>query len=222
MPGCNIKTRTLNGGHKVSIMNFYSFHLMCRPPHENGHSYDLHLFGALFHQYVVDMYAKMENQRLNYIGHNQESLRRDLRNNLQGAAEVDDCDPSALGRKVLLPSSFIGSPRHMTQLYRDAMSIVRHFGKPDLFVTFTCNLSWPEIQRELLFGQTANDRPDLCSRVFNLKLKCLLEDITKKHVLGKVVAYVYTIEFQKRGLPHAHILLIPDRAEKFMNKTLIL
>ncbi|PKY36918.1 hypothetical protein RhiirB3_310683, partial [Rhizophagus irregularis] len=25
---------------------------------------------------------------------------------------------------------------------------------------------------------------------------------------GKVLAYLYTIEFQKRGLPHAHVLLI--------------
>lgn len=33
-------------------------------------------------------------------------------------------------------------------------------------------------------------------------------------VLGKVVAHMYTIEFQKRGLPHAHILLILDRADK--------
>ena len=30
----------------------------------------------------------------------------------------------------------------------------------------------------------------------------------KKHVLGRPLAHVYTIEFQKRGLPHAHILVI--------------
>ena len=28
------------------------------------------------------------------------------------------------------------------------------------------------------------------------------------HVLGRLLGYVYTIEFQKRGLPHAHILII--------------
>ena len=32
----------------------------------------------------------------------------------------------------------------------------------------------------------------------------MLED----HILGEVQAYVYVIEFQKRGLPHAHWLLI--------------
>lgn len=35
-----------------------------------------------------------------------------------------------------------------------------------------------------------------------------MEDLTKKHVLGRVVASIKVIEFQKRGLPHAHILLI--------------
>ena len=38
--------------------------------------------------------------------------------------------------------------------------------------------------------------------------------LTKKGALGKVVAYVYTIEFRKSGLPHAHILLILDEAHK--------
>jgi hypothetical protein len=62
------------------------------------------------------------------------------------------------GLKVVLASSFIGGPRHMAQNYYDAMSIVRRYGKPDLFVTFTCNPFWPEIQRELLQNQTASER----------------------------------------------------------------
>ena len=36
----------------------------------------------------------------------------------------------------------------------------------------------------------------------------MMKDLCKRHWLGKVVAYIYVIEFQKRGLPHAHILLI--------------
>ena len=44
--------------------------------------------------------------------------------------------------------------------------------------------------------------------MFKLKLRELLDDILKRHVLGKPLAHVYTIEFQKRGIPHAHILII--------------
>ena len=41
-----------------------------------------------------------------------------------------------------------------------------------------------------------------------MKLKAIFNDILKENIFGKVLAYLYTIEFQKRGLPHAHVLLI--------------
>ena len=59
---------------------------------------------------------------------------------------------SRVGRPVILPSSFIGSPRNMQQNYQDAMAIVRKFGKPDLFITVTCNPNWREIVENLFPG----------------------------------------------------------------------
>jgi hypothetical protein len=52
------------------------------------------------------------------------------------------------------------------------------------------------------------------ARVFALKLKALLKDLTEEGVLGAVVAFCWTIEFQKRGLPHAHILLVMRPEDK--------
>jgi len=43
--------------------------------------------------------------------------------------------------------------------------------------------------------------------VFKIKLKELINDIHKKHILGCTIAEIYVIEFQKRGLLHAHILI---------------
>jgi hypothetical protein len=43
--------------------------------------------------------------------------------------------------------------------------------------------------------------------VFKIKLKELINDIHKKHILGRTIARIYVIEFQKCGLPHAHILI---------------
>jgi hypothetical protein len=43
--------------------------------------------------------------------------------------------------------------------------------------------------------------------VFKIKLKELINDIHKKHILGHTIARIYVIEFQKRGLPHAHIFI---------------
>ena len=103
----------------------------------------LHSFGKLFHQYVVDMYAKMEQQRLNFIRFNQRTLRAAVYNGFRDAIRLDDSNLSSIGKRVILPSTFIGGPRFMAQLYQDAMNIVRRFGKPDLFITFTCNPTWP-------------------------------------------------------------------------------
>jgi hypothetical protein len=43
--------------------------------------------------------------------------------------------------------------------------------------------------------------------VFKIKLKELINDIHKKHILGRTIVGIYVVEFQKRGLPHAHILI---------------
>ncbi|XP_065315484.1 uncharacterized protein LOC135924355 [Gordionus sp. m RMFG-2023] len=102
----------------------------------------------------------------------------------------------------------------MRERYHDDMAIVSKFGKPDLFITFTCNPNWREIKENLYKGQNPSDRPDLLARVFHLKLSELLHYIIKKDFFGKCSAYVYTIEFQKRGLPHTHLLIILSENNK--------
>lgn len=128
--------------------------------------------------------------------------------------------------RVVLPSTHVGSPRYMAQLYQDAMAIVAELGSPDLFITFTCNPKWTEITKSLrFFGLNAEGeyephsleatfRADIVAIVFRLKLKELMELLTKKNVLGPVKGFMYTVEFQKRGLPHAHILLIMEDGHK--------
>ena len=66
---------------------------------------------------------------------------------------------------MILPSSFTGSPRQMFELYQDSMSIVRKYGKLDLFITFTCSPKWEEISSALMGNQKTTDRPDLIVRV---------------------------------------------------------
>lgn len=95
----------------------------------------------------------------------------------------------------------------MIQRYNDAMAIVLETGFPDFFVTFTCNPEWPEIVECIESYQETCYRPDIESRVFKLKLDELINDITEKQLFGVPIAFVYVIEFQKRGHPHAHILL---------------
>jgi hypothetical protein len=96
----------------------------------------------------------------------------------------------------------------MVQEFQDSHALTRGFSPPDFLVTFTCNPNWKEILDQLGPGETSNDRPDIVTKVFRVKLADFLDDLTKRAVLGKVVSWCYVVEFQKRGLPHAHILLI--------------
>ncbi|XP_074310503.1 uncharacterized protein LOC141646530 [Silene latifolia] len=86
----------------------------------------------------------------------------------------------------------------------------------DLFITFTCNPKWPEIVRFVSKrGLRPEDRPDIVCRVFKMKLDELIRDLKDRHIFGRARGVVYTIEFQKRGLPHAHIVLFLHREDKF-------
>jgi len=61
-------------------------------------------------------------------------------------------DVGPLGYKLILLSSHVGSPRFITQLFQDAMTICRHFHKLDLFLTMTANSKWLEIIHSLFSG----------------------------------------------------------------------
>ena len=198
-----------------TCLQYYGYRLMIR----SGATFNIiHRMGRLFQQYIVDMYSKVEAARLAYIRFNQTKLRAEVYKGLSDAIRESDgnVDGSRLGKRVILPSSFTGSAHYQHQLYQDAMAIVRHYGKPDLFITFTCNPQWPEITKCLFQNQTSADRPDIVARVFKLKLKSLLHDIyyAKQPIFGKMCAIIYVIEWQKQGPPHAHILAICDNISK--------
>lgn len=85
----------------------------------------------------------------------------------------------------------------------------------------TCNPKWREITENLLPGQGAADRPDICARVFNIKKDYLIDLIVEKKYFGEVTAYVYVIEFQKRGLPHVHMLVKLKQNSKISSSEIV-
>nr|XP_047125111.1 uncharacterized protein LOC100214786 [Hydra vulgaris] len=189
--------------NRVTLSQYYNYRLSVRE------TFNSIFYGKkLFQQYAVDAYVKIEGQRLAFIRNNQNRLRSEqydtLYEHVNNAANNLNVRP---GRVVILPSSYVGSPRALKENFEDAMAIIKRYGKPDLFITFTCNPKWKEITENLNPGESPSDRPDLVCRVFKMKLKCFLDDIFKHGVLGKVISHVQVIEFQKRGLPHVHILL---------------
>jgi len=81
------------------------------------------------------------------------------------------------------------------------------------FLTFTGNPRWEVIQNTLRNGENYADRPDITVRAFAAYLSELMDDITERQILGPVAAYFYSIEPQKRGMPHIHMVIINELQE---------
>nr|XP_009791862.1 PREDICTED: uncharacterized protein LOC104239025 [Nicotiana sylvestris] len=169
-----------------------------------------------FQQYLVDQFIKLETQRLDFYSLNQDLFRVDALAGILDVLRHGERDASNIGKQSFLPASFVGGPRDMRKRYMDAIVLVQHFGKPDIFLTMTCNPSWPEIEEHLFVTDEVQNRHDLVSRVFRAKVEEMKTDILKRNIFGRVAAFMYTIEFQKRGLPHAHFLIILNNEYKLL------
>jgi hypothetical protein len=115
----------------------------------------------LFQQFAVDTYIKIESSRLDYIRNHQDDIRADLYQGLVDSLHAGEGRVEAVGKRTMMPSSFIGGPHDMRKRYMDAMALVQRFGKLDIFLTMTCNPNWDEIKHELYPGQSPQDHPDL-------------------------------------------------------------
>lgn len=106
----------------------------------------------------------------------------------------------------------------MRQSFQDSMALVRHFGRPDLFITFTANPNWEEVLDAIKEypDQKPHDRPDIIARVFSRRQKEFLAELKQGEILGRFRGCVWTIEYQKRGLPHMHLLLFLHESDRFI------
>uniref|UniRef100_A0A0D3DL02 Helitron helicase-like domain-containing protein n=1 Tax=Brassica oleracea var. oleracea TaxID=109376 RepID=A0A0D3DL02_BRAOL len=162
----------------MTMREYYAYQIQTRL----GEGMTLIKSRRLLHQYIVDAYTATEQERLRFISLNQKKLRADLYSNVCYAIDNGD----TRGCKA-----------------------IGWYGNPNLFITVTANPNWVEISDHLKAydGESANSRPDLECRVFKLKLDEIMSDFKKGVFFPKPSAVVYTIEFQKCGLPYAHILL---------------
>ena len=74
--------------------------------------------------------------------------------------------------------------------YLDALAICRVHGNPSFFITFTCNVRWPEIldfMRDFP-DVTVADRPDAVDRVFEMKIRHLIAYLRDGRPFGPVAA----------------------------------
>ncbi|GJW27762.1 DNA helicase [Tanacetum coccineum] len=153
------------GSDKRHSMNrYYMFQLHKRPG-----SYGL-LFrgGCLFQQYLVGVYCCIEQNRLDFYRIRQNDIRREYLSGVYDAICRGDREGSEIGGRIILPRTFTGGPRYIYSHYLDALAICRVIGNPQYFITFTCNVNWPEIKRHMqrFSGLTTADRADVVVCVF--------------------------------------------------------
>ena len=173
---------------RVSIREFLAYRLMHK---ENEISHLLHS-SKLLQQFIVDVCTMMESQRLLWVKTHQKDLRVELYQGLSDAVLSGETSGSSVGKKIILPSSFTGGARYMMGNYQDAMAICRSIGYPDLFITFTCNSSWPEVTRYCAKQQLKpSDCPQILTRIFHMKLKALMRELKKGNIFGKVRAGIF-------------------------------
>nr|GEW76574.1 DNA helicase [Tanacetum cinerariifolium] len=119
--------------------------------------------------YSKDM--KMQRNRIDYIREHQNDIRNEYLSGIYDAIRCGDSDGSDSGGRLILPQSFTGTPHYMYAHYIDALAICRVHGNPSYFITFTCNVKWPEITEYMddFPGVTTTDRADIVdhSRIRN-------------------------------------------------------
>ena len=129
----------------MTLRKYFCYRLQTR----NHESHAILMVKKLFQQFVVDGYQMIESQRSNYVKYHQKDLRVDKYINLDANSNNSETNGNLRGKRVILPSSFVGSRRYMEQFYFDGMAICGYLGFPDLFITFTCNPTWLEIVRKM-------------------------------------------------------------------------
>ena len=147
------------GKANISRAQYVSYRI-ARRDNNSAEFNPIHYGRKLFHQYLVDQAIRIEKDRIcadKYNNVNKSMERRSLEN-----------DNTPLGKKVFLPSSVTKTPRWQSEQYQDAMTMIARLGKPDLFLTMTCNPTWKQIKENIEHNQQSNDAPDLVSRVFNI------------------------------------------------------
>ena len=106
---------------QLSLCAFLQFRLHPWPLYiESDHYFRA---GLLFQEYIVEMWLAAEHQRLRWICEHQADLHADLYTGVLDALHKG-LQPSAVGRKVILPSSFVSGLRCMNHNMQNTLALL--------------------------------------------------------------------------------------------------
>ncbi|GJR96490.1 DNA helicase [Tanacetum coccineum] len=126
--------------------------------------------------------------RLDYYRLRQNDIRREYLSGVHDAISRGDQEGFQVGGRLILPRTFTVGPRYMYSHYLDALAICRVL-----------------------------DRANIIVRVFEQKVQDFCKFLKVRQLFGFVTGLLYTIKFQKRGLPHCHTLVWVDSKDNIQN-----
>jgi hypothetical protein len=173
-----------------------------------------HVLSSVAQEYLVEGFTRMVDDRAQYV--RQKRTRHST-----------GCDDTKY-----LPKSFFGGSTFMKEKKENALTVVKNLGNPLLFITLTTNAQWDEFKRVLMPGQTAYDSPVWTARIFTAKLSAFIGRLRNGSLFyncrrGRKFAFslrggpglqgydIHVVEFQKRGMPHAHICFRPWNGSEY-------
>ena len=209
--------KTSNPYSGVSAQQYGCFHLFSRVTDKNpsGEPGPALVARKLTEYFFLQLGIRAITQRISY--HSQQIVKKYATEEFLKEARVTkvvenrrvtthDATNDTETATTTLYASYPRGKRARIQDLNDSLALKARLGCPDYFLTMTANPHWPEILRELRTGERPCDRSDIVHRVFNIKM-AELEKMLKDNALGTYQAMVRVVEYQKRGLPHLHLLL---------------
>jgi hypothetical protein len=117
--------------------------------------------GRLNNEYLVDMFSRMEDERLQY-------RRQGLIDRAGGEKDIN----------YHLGPDWIGSRAWASEQVADSLALCREYGRPSLFITVTTNPNWPEIWDRLYPGQNTSEQPGVVARAFKARFSLMMKAIS--------------------------------------------
>ncbi|CAD5232933.1 unnamed protein product [Bursaphelenchus xylophilus] len=124
-----------------------------------------------------------------------------------------------LGKLTRMPPGHRYSRRYYQRQYSNCIAMAQTLSSPSFFITLTANSEWPDFLQ--LCGNKGVDPKnayDILNRVFRQKVVELMRRIAppqkgQQGWFGQCLGYYMSLEFQKRGNPHVHLLLWTEHKE---------
>jgi hypothetical protein len=164
----------------------------------------VHALATLREEFICAIEGRLINLNIEFLIGAQRAMSRE--DEVRGDGDIVE---KKYRLRTFIPASVLGTDQYWSGVASKCFAISSQLGAPTFFLTFTMNPYWPEFVA-LRRGKEAYSDSAMMAIVFKARLGELMRTIKSSRVLGDVNGYVWRVEYQSRGLPHAHILLWTD------------